>query len=70
LISAPKILFLDEPTTGLDSAASFKVMSYVRQVANANKFYCYRFYSSAITATFELFDRLLLLSGGKSASAA
>ena len=65
LISAPKILFLDEPTTGLDSAASFKVMSYVRQVADANKLIVIASIHQPSTATFELFDRLLLLSGGR-----
>ena len=65
LISAPKILFLDEPTTGLDSAASFKVMSYVRQVAKANKLIVIASIHQPSTATFGLFDTLLLLSGGK-----
>jgi ABC-type multidrug transport system ATPase subunit len=65
LISAPKILFLDEPTTGLDSAASFKVMSYVRQVAKANKLIIIASIHQPSTATFGLFDTLLLLSGGR-----
>jgi ABC-type multidrug transport system ATPase subunit len=65
LISAPKILFLDEPTSGLDSTASFKVMSYVRQVAKANKLIVIASIHQPSTATFELFDKLLLLSGGK-----
>jgi ABC-type multidrug transport system ATPase subunit len=65
LISAPKVLFLDEPTSGLDSAASFKVMSYVRQAAKANKLIVIASIHQPSTATFELFDKLLLLSGGK-----
>jgi ABC-type multidrug transport system ATPase subunit len=36
LITCPKILFLDEPTTGLDSTASYEVMSYVRKLAKSN----------------------------------
>ena len=65
LISAPKVLFLDEPTSGLDSAASFKVMSYVRQVAKTNRLIVIASIHQPSTATFELFDKLLLLSGGK-----
>jgi ABC-type multidrug transport system ATPase subunit len=65
LISAPKVLFLDEPTSGLDSVASFKVMSYVRQVAKTNKLIVIASIHQPSTATFELFDKLLLLSGGK-----
>jgi ABC-type multidrug transport system ATPase subunit len=65
LISAPKILFLDEPTSGLDSAASFKVMSYMREVAKANNLIVVASIHQPSTATFELFDKLLLLSGGK-----
>jgi ABC-type multidrug transport system ATPase subunit len=64
-ISAPKILFLDEPTTGLDSAASFKVVSYVRQVAKANNLIIDSSIHQPSTSTFGLFDKLLLLSGGK-----
>lgn len=65
LISAPKILFLDEPTSGLDSAASFNVMSYVRNVAKKNKLIVVASIHQPATKTFELFDKLLLLSGGK-----
>lgn len=65
LISAPKILFLDEPTSGLDSAASFKVMSYVRNVVKKNKLIVVASIHQPATKTFELFDKLLLLSGGK-----
>jgi ABC-type multidrug transport system ATPase subunit len=65
LISAPKILFLDEPTSSLDSAASFKVMSFVKQVARENNLIIIASIHQPSTATFELFDKLLLLSGGK-----
>jgi ABC-type multidrug transport system ATPase subunit len=65
LISAPKILFLDEPTTGLDSTASFKVMSYIKQVVKENKLIVVASIHQPSTATYGLFDRLLVLSGGK-----
>jgi ABC-type multidrug transport system ATPase subunit len=65
LISAPKVLFLDEPTTGLDSEASFNVMSFIRDVVKANKLIVIASIHQPSTSTFELFDKLLLLSGGK-----
>jgi ABC-type multidrug transport system ATPase subunit len=64
LISAPKILFLDEPTSGLDSEASFNVMSFVRDVARQNNLIVVASIHQPSTTTFELFDRLLLLSEG------
>jgi ABC-type multidrug transport system ATPase subunit len=65
LLSAPKILFLDEPTSGLDSEASFNVMSFVRDVAKANNLIVVASIHQPSTTTFELFDKLLLLSGGR-----
>jgi ABC-type multidrug transport system ATPase subunit len=65
LISAPKILFLDEPTSGLDSEASFNVMSFVRDVTKANNLVVVSSIHQPSTTTFQLFDKLLLLSGGR-----
>ncbi len=65
LISAPKILFLDEPTSGLDSETSFNVMSFVRDVTKAHNLIVVTSIHQPSTMTFELFDKLLLLSSGK-----
>ncbi|KAF2194030.1 putative ABC transporter [Zopfia rhizophila CBS 207.26] len=65
LITSPNILFLDEPTSGLDSAASFEVMSFVRNIAKKHKLLVIASIHQPSTATFELFDKLLLLSHGK-----
>jgi ABC-type multidrug transport system ATPase subunit len=65
LISAPKILFLDEPTSGLDSEASLNVMSFVKSVTKANGLIVISSIHQPSTTTFELFDKLLLLSRGK-----
>lgn len=64
LITSPKILFLDEPTSGLDSAASHEVMSFIRDIAKNNKLLVIASIHQPSTATFELFDKLLLLSQG------
>ena len=37
IISLPELIFLDEPTTGLDSAIAHEVMSAVRNLANFNR---------------------------------
>ncbi|KAL2813312.1 P-loop containing nucleoside triphosphate hydrolase protein [Aspergillus granulosus] len=65
LITCPKILFLDEPTSGLDSTASYEVISYIKKLARANKLIIIASIHQPSTATFQLFDKLLLLSGGK-----
>ncbi|MCJ1384502.1 hypothetical protein MMC17_007619 [Xylographa soralifera] len=65
LITCPKILFLDEPTSGLDSAASKEVMLYLRKVAKANSIIVIASLHQPSTSTFALFDKLLLLSAGK-----
>ncbi|GLI80382.1 hypothetical protein PoHVEF18_008736 [Penicillium ochrochloron] len=65
LITCPKILFLDEPTSGLDSKASYEVMSYAKELARANNIIIIASIHQPSTTTFKLFDKLLLLSGGK-----
>jgi ABC-type multidrug transport system ATPase subunit len=66
LITAPKILFLDEPTSGLDSAASWEVMNYIKNVAKRNNLIVIASIHQPSTSTFQLFDKLLLLSSGRS----
>ncbi|WXC65773.1 hypothetical protein SNK03_011561 [Fusarium graminearum] len=65
LITSPKLLFLDEPTSGLDSAASLEVVKYLRAVAKRNNLIVICSIHQPSTSTFNLFDKLLLLSGGK-----
>ncbi len=65
LMSAPRILFLDEPTSGLDSEASYSVMAFVREVARANNLVIVASIHQPSSETFALFDKVLLLSGGK-----
>ncbi|RFU34518.1 hypothetical protein B7463_g1808, partial [Scytalidium lignicola] len=66
LITGPKLLFLDEPTSGLDSAASWEVVSYVKEIAKLNNLIVIASIHQPSTTTFECFDKLLLLSAGKS----
>ncbi|KAH8427299.1 putative ABC transporter [Aspergillus melleus] len=65
LITCPKVLFLDEPTSGLDSTASFEVISYVKKLAVENNLIIIASIHQPSSTTFQLFDKLLLLSGGQ-----
>jgi ABC-type multidrug transport system ATPase subunit/ABC-type multidrug transport system permease subunit len=65
LVTGPNILFLDEPTSGLDSVASYHVISYLRRLAKRVGLVVICSIHQPSTSTFELFDKLLLLSAGK-----
>ena len=65
IITDPKILFLDEPTSGLDSSASFEIISHLRTVARRYNLLVVASIHQPSTETFVLFDKLLLLSQGK-----
>lgn len=66
LVTGPKILFLDEPTSGLDSTASFEVVSFIKNIAKKNNLIVVASIHQPSTNTFRLFDKLALLSAGKS----
>jgi len=65
LVTSPKIVFLDEPTSGLDSTTSYEVMRFIKDIAKKNRLVVIASIHQPSTATFELFDKLVLLSGGK-----
>ncbi|GAM89868.1 hypothetical protein ANO11243_079080 [Dothideomycetidae sp. 11243] len=67
LITSPKLLFLDEPTSGLDSAASFEVISFVKDIAKKHNLIVIASIHQPSTSTFAMFDKLLLLSQGRTA---
>lgn len=64
-MTSPKMLFLDEPTSGLDSVASWEVINYLGAVARRNKLIVVCSIHQPSTATFNLFDQLVLLSAGR-----
>ncbi|KAL8946809.1 MAG: hypothetical protein Q9222_006847, partial [Ikaeria aurantiellina] len=65
LITGPKVLFLDEPTSGLDSTASFEVIKFLKKVVRQQRLIVIASIHQPSTATFDLFDKLLLLSAGQ-----
>ncbi|KAJ3547949.1 hypothetical protein NM208_g1246 [Fusarium decemcellulare] len=65
LITNPKILFLDEPTSGLDSALAVEVIRYIKDIAKRNQLVVISSIHQPSTVTYQLFDRLALLSMGE-----
>ncbi|KAF0684230.1 Aste57867_23784 [Aphanomyces stellatus] len=63
LLSNPSILFLDEPTTGLDSRAATIVMECIKRIAQSGRTVVCTIHQPS-TVLFELFDMLLLLKTG------
>lgn len=63
LIDDPSILFLDEPTTGLDSFTSTKVMQLLKKLANEGRTIICSIHSPT-ASMFELFDHIYALADG------
>lgn len=64
IITHPRLLFLDEPTTGLDSASAFFVAQSLRNVACRGRTIITSIHQPS-GEVFALFDDLLLLSSGQ-----
>ncbi|CAG8441913.1 14201_t:CDS:2 [Acaulospora colombiana] len=65
LITLPSVIFLDEPTTGLDSAAAYNVMKSIKAMAQNHQLTVIASIHQPSTETYSLFDKLLLLGRGK-----
>lgn len=63
IINLPDMIFLDEPTTGLDSHIALEVVRCVRNLANQNRTVLCTIHQPS-AATYALFDKLLLLAAG------
>jgi ABC-type multidrug transport system ATPase subunit len=64
LITDPNLIFLDEPTTGLDSFTATSVMETLRDLAQAGRTVISTIHQPN-SDIFEMFDRLMLLAQGK-----
>jgi len=64
LVSNPGLLFLDEPTTGLDGGAAYAVMKTVRKLADEQKCSVICTIHQPSAEVFGLFDKILLLQAG------
>lgn len=65
LITDPNLIFLDEPTTGLDSFTATSVMETLRELAIRDQRTVVSTIHQPNSDIFEIFDRLVLLAKGK-----
>lgn len=64
LITNPSLIFLDEPTTGLDSTTALQVIILLRQLANEGRTVISTIHQPS-SEVFAEFDRLMLLVEGR-----
>ncbi|KAL6600380.1 hypothetical protein ACP70R_045180 [Stipagrostis hirtigluma subsp. patula] len=65
ILTRPRLLFLDEPTGGLDSAAAFHVMSRIAGLAAGEGMAVVAVVHQPCAEVFELFHGLCLLAAGE-----
>ena len=66
MISEPQILLLDEVTSGLDSRICYDLLQLIKQIAVDNKIAVIISIHQPTWPSFLVFDRVLLLSNGRS----
>ncbi|KAK2184513.1 hypothetical protein NP493_262g02003 [Ridgeia piscesae] len=64
LITSPSVLFLDEPTTGLDSNTANSVMHLLQRLSRKGKTIIFSIHQPRYSI-FKLFDSMMLLSQGE-----
>ena len=65
LVGQPTVLFLDEPTTGLDSSSALNIVKYISAVAKATNVVCIMTIHQPAAAVFNSLDDLYLLETGR-----
>jgi len=64
LLSLPSLIFLDEPTTGLDAASSLELVKYLCKVASSNRTVVMTIHQPRLEI-YHMFHKVLLLSKGQ-----
>lgn len=65
LVKRPKILFLDEPTSGVDSASAVRMMTFLKNVAKAQNIAVVCTIHQPPASVFAGFDNVMVLSMGR-----
>jgi len=65
MVTGPKIVFLDEPTTGLDSHNALRVMTSLKNLCRKHHVTIVCTVHQPRSNIFHLFDNVLLLDGGR-----
>ncbi|KIY99385.1 hypothetical protein MNEG_8579, partial [Monoraphidium neglectum] len=65
ILAAPSVVFLDEPTTGLDSFAALTVMGFMKRMARDNGHIVIASIHQPRSAIWSMFDTVTLLSCGR-----
>jgi ABC-type multidrug transport system ATPase subunit/ABC-type multidrug transport system permease subunit len=65
LVTNPHILFLDEPTSGLDAFNAYNAMEAIKNLAKSENKIVLMTIHQPRTDILELFDKIILLSAGK-----
>lgn len=63
LLNEPDVLFLDEPSSGLSSEDSYKIVSLLRSIANQNKIIVASIHQPDFDI-FMMFDKILIIDEG------
>ncbi|RYH22358.1 ATP-binding cassette domain-containing protein, partial [archaeon] len=64
LLNRPKLLFLDEPTTGLDSNTAYSLTKILKQLADIGECTVVCTIHQPMPKIFQLFDNLILMKKG------
>lgn len=65
MVSNPNVLFLDEPTTGLDSSAAYSIVKYLSQLSKATNVVVIMTIHQPAPMVFDLLQDLYLLENGR-----
>jgi ABC-type multidrug transport system ATPase subunit len=64
LITNPALLFVDEPTTGMDAYTAFKIVETLKKMANKKRTIIATIHQPN-SSIFSLFDQLMILALGR-----
>ncbi|OMH83246.1 ABC transporter G family member 7 [Zancudomyces culisetae] len=65
IITEPELIMLDEPTSGLDSNSAENVMRIIKNITREKNLITVSSIHQPNARTFSLFDKVILLTGGK-----